>query len=519
MNIVALVISAVVSLGAGLGIGWLIFNRIESQKLALQRKEAADLVAQAQNKAKDIQKEADIKSKEELIRRREEAEREIRNKQKDIRTIEKRVQSREQSLDKKAEQLDQKEEQIERQLQGLADREKRIEGEEQKVQQSLGEMQERLEKVASLSAAEAKDLLMESMVEDARKASAKMIREIEERTREEANGKARRILANAIQRYAGEHVADTTVTTVNIPDDQMKGRIIGREGRNIRAIEAATGCDLIIDDTPQAILLSGHNPIRRAVAKIAVEKLVHDGRIHPGRIESVVKSAEKEVQGTMREAGEQATLEAGVHGINKELVRLLGGLKFKQIDTHNILQHCIEVSAMAGMIAAELGLDEKNARRAGLLHDIGKSSEHDIPGTHPEIGAELLKRHGEPREVIEAVKGHHDDSPTNLLAVILQAADSLSNARPGARREQMGAYIKRLQDLEEMATQYPGATHAFAIQAGRELHVAVDHKLVNDDEAVVMARELAQRIENEMNYPGQVHVTVIRESRSVQYAK
>ena len=514
--VIVLIVTAIV---VGFGAGWLGLQLIKAKKFAVLKGEAEKQLVEAREKAAAIKKEAEIKSKEEQIRRREEVERDIRTKQKEIRNLEKRVQSRESSLERKSLQLDEKSESLDQRTEGLKTRQGEIEREESQLKEKTTEMQTRLEQVAGLSAAEAKDLLMQSLVDEARKTSSKIVQKIEEKAREEASEKAKRILATAIQRYAGEHVAETTVSSVTIPDDQMKGRIIGREGRNIRAIEAATGCDLIIDDTPEAILISSHNPVRRAIARRAMEKLVHDGRIHPGRIESVVKQAEKEIGIQIKDAGEKAALDAGAHNVNKELLRLLGGLKFRQVETVNVLQHSEEVSALAGLIAAECGLNEKLARRAGLLHDLGKSVDHDIPGPHPQVGAEMLKRYGESREVVEAVLGHHDEIPTNIYSVIVQAADQLANARPGAKRETMGGYIKRLADLEALACQFPGTTRAFAIQAGRELHVVVDHTRVGDEETGQLARDIAARIESDMSYAGQIHITVIRENRAVHYAK
>jgi ribonuclease Y len=371
-----------------------------------------------------------------------------------------------------------------------------------------------------MSASEAKKELMNAMEDEAKHDAAKIIRLIEEEARETADKKAKEIMALAIQRYAGEYVAERTVSVVPLPSDEMKGRIIGREGRNIRALEAATGIDLIIDDTPEAVILSGFNPVRREVARLSLEKLIGDGRIHPGRIEEVVAKATEEVELSIKEAGEQAAFDLGVHGIHPEVLKLIGRLKYRTSYTQNVYQHSLEVAFLCGIMAAELGINVKQAKRAGLLHDLGKAVDHEVEGSHAVIGAELARKYGESPKIVHAIMAHHEDEkPTTVLAVLVQAADALSGARPGARREMMETYVKRLEELERIATSFSGVQSSFAIQAGREIRVMVSSDQVTDETAVIMARDIAKKIEAEMTYPGQIKVNVIRETRAVEYAR
>ena len=379
---------------------------------------------------------------------------------------------------------------------------------------------EKLETISGMSATEAKKELMNAMEDEAKHDAAKIIRQIEEEARETADKKAKEIMALAIQRYAGEYVAERTVSVVPLPSDEMKGRIIGREGRNIRALEAATGIDLIIDDTPEAVILSGFNPVRREVARLSLEKLIGDGRIHPGRIEEVVAKATEEVELSIKEAGEQAAFDLGVHGIHPEVLKLIGRLKYRTSYTQNVYQHSLEVAFLCGIMAAELGINVKQAKRAGLLHDLGKAVDHEVEGSHAVIGAELARKYGESPKIVHAIMAHHEDEkPTTVLAVLVQAADALSGARPGARREMMETYVKRLEDLERIATSFGGVQSSFAIQAGREIRVMVSSDQVTDETAVIMARDIAKKIEAEMTYPGQIKVNVIRETRAVEYAR
>jgi ribonuclease Y len=382
------------------------------------------------------------------------------------------------------------------------------------------EQRNQLERVAGISSDEAKKLLIASMESEAKHDAAKLIRKIENETRETSKKKAQEIIALAIKRYAGEYVSEKTVSVVDLPNEEMKGRIIGREGRNIRAIEAATGIDLIIDDTPEAVILSGFNPIRREVAKISLQRLIEDGRIHPARIEEIVKKVDKEIEASIKEAGEQATFDVGVHGIDPELIKLIGRLRYRSSYAQNVLQHSKEVSFICGVMASELGVNVKKAKRAGLLHDIGKAVDHEVEGPHATIGADLAKKYNESNDVIHAIAAHHEDIPPDtILAVLTQAADTLSGARPGARREMLESYIKRLEDLERIAMSFNGVSKSFAIQAGREIRIMVEGEKVSDDHSIMLCRDIAGKIEKELTYPGQIKVTVIRETRAVDYAK
>ncbi|MBW1998484.1 MAG: ribonuclease Y, partial [Deltaproteobacteria bacterium] len=415
-------------------------------------------------------------------------------------------------------------EQKERQI---AQRESEIRRTEEELRQSrehykelLEQQRRELERVARISSEEAKAMLLKAMETEAKHDAAKLIRKIETEAREVADRKAQEILALAIKRYAGDYVAEKTVSVVNLPNEEMKGRIIGREGRNIRAIEAATGIDVIIDDTPEAVILSGFNPIRREVAKISLERLIDDGRIHPARIEEMVEKVNKEIEASIKEAGEQATFDVGVHGINSELVKLIGRLKYRSSYAQNVLQHSKEVAFICGVMAAEVGLNIKQAKRAGLLHDIGKAVDHEVEGPHALIGADLAKKYGEVPSVVHAIAAHHEEvQPESVLAVIVQAADTLSGARPGARKEMLESYVKRLEELERIAMSFKGVTKSYAIQAGREIRIMVEGRQVDDDQAYVLCKDIAKKIEDELAYPGQIRVTVIRETRAVEYAR
>ncbi|MBW2710156.1 MAG: ribonuclease Y, partial [Deltaproteobacteria bacterium] len=391
---------------------------------------------------------------------------------------------------------------------------------ETEYNQLIAEQRRALESLAGMSGEEAKQLLMESMEMEAKHDAAKLIRRIETETKAEADRKSQEIIALAVKRYAGDYATEKIVSVVNLPSEEMKGRIIGREGRNIRAIEAATGIDLIIDDTPEAVILSGFNPVRRQIAKISLERLIEDGRIHPARIEEIVAKAGKEIESSMKEAGEQATFDVGVHGINHELVKLIGRLKYRSSYTQNVLQHSMEVSFLCGIMAAELGVNVKQAKRAGLLHDIGKAVDHEVEGPHAMIGADLARRYGESNLVVQAIAAHHEDVElTSILDVLVQAADTLSGARPGARQEMLESYVKRLEKLENIATSFRGVSKSFAIQAGREIRIMVEGKIVSDEQSNVLCRDIAKKIEKELTYPGQIRVIVIRETRAVSYAK
>jgi ribonuclease Y len=395
-----------------------------------------------------------------------------------------------------------------------------IKTKEEEINDLVAKQRTLLEKISGMSVQEAKDYLIKSLEADVRQDAAKLVKKIEIETRDTAEKKAKEIISLAVARYAGEYVADRTVSVVHLPSDEMKGRIIGREGRNIRAIEAATGIDLIIDDTPEAVLLSGFNPVRREVARIALERLVADGRIHPARIEEVVKKVKKEIDNTIRETGEQATFDVGVYGIHTELIKLLGKLRFRTSYAQNVLQHSIEVAFLCGIMASELGINVKKAKRAGLLHDIGKAVDHEVEGPHAIIGADLAKKYGESQDIVHAIAAHHEDvKPDSVMAVLVQAADALSGARPGARREMLESYVRRLEDLESVAKSFAGVQQSYAIQAGREIRIVVFNDKVSDAETSLLCREVAKKIESKLSYPGQIKVTVIRETRAVEYAK
>ncbi|UCH20396.1 MAG: ribonuclease Y, partial [Deltaproteobacteria bacterium] len=432
---------------------------------------------------------------------------------------EKRLIQKEEHIERKTEQFDQREREIIRQEKFLAKREDQIDKNEKKYNQLIEEQKMQLEKISSLTAEQAKELLIRAMENEARYEAAKIIKRIENDTKGEADKKAKKIIATAIQRYAGEYVTERTVSVVQLPNDEMKGRIIGREGRNIRALEAATGIDLIIDDTPEAVILSGFNPVRREIARLSLMRLISDGRIHPARIEDVVKKVGQEVDLTIKEAGEQAAFDLEVHGINSELIKYLGQLKFRTSYAQNVLQHSIEVGFLCGIMAAELGLNQKMARRMGLLHDIGKAIDHEVEGPHAVIGSKLAKKYNESPKIVHAIAAHHEDVPSeSVYALLVQSADGLSGARPGARKELLENYIKRLEDLEKIAMSFRGVANTYAIQAGRELRVIVESDKISDEEATMLSRDVAKKIEESLTFPGQIRVTVIRETRAVEYA-
>jgi ribonucrease Y len=506
--------------GAVFFVWGLLQRRSDAVDLEAARAQAEEITKEAQARSELIVKEAEVKAKDQLVGARADAEREIRDRRREIAAIEQKLESREESFEKRQEAFEKREADLNRRDQSLRAREKNLTDKEGQQQALIEEARARLEAVAGLTREEAKRSLIEEMVGQARTDAAKQIRVIEEEAREEADRRAKRIVSIAIERLAGEFVTERTVAVIALPSDEMKGRIIGREGRNIRAIEAATGVDIIIDDTPEAVVISCHNPIRREIARVALERLISDGRIHPGRIEEVVRKAEQEVEESIREAGQRAIIEVGVHGIHPELVKLLGMLKYRYSYAQNVLMHSIEAAFICGSMAAELGLNEKQARRAALLHDIGKALTHEVEGSHALIGAEIARKYGESAKIVNAIAAHHEEvKAETILAPLVDAADALSGARPGARREVLESYVKRLEDLEAIAKSFKGVEKCFAVQAGREMRIIVEPNQVSDEDASLLARDVAKKIETDMTYPGQIRVTVIRETRSTELAR
>jgi ribonuclease Y len=515
------IVFALMAVAAGAYFAGNKLNKKDTGSILKQAEELANKVLDdARREADTITKEAELKAKDAAIQAKEEHERKTNEKNKDLQILEKRLTQKEENLDKKAGLVDQKEMDVLKKEQAVSQKEQVLLQRDEELKKASDIQHARLEQISGMSAAEAKKELMNAMEEEAKHDAAKIIRAIEDEARETGDKKAKEIMALAIQRYAGEYVAERTVSVVPLPSDEMKGRIIGREGRNIRALEAATGIDLIIDDTPEAVILSGFNPVRREVARLSLEKLLADGRIHPGRIEEVVAKSTEEVDLSIKEAGEQAAFDLGVHGIHPEILKLIGRLKYRTSYTQNVYLHSLEVAFLCGIMAAELGINVKQAKRAGLLHDLGKAVDHEVEGSHAVIGAELARKYGETPKIVHAIMAHHEDEkPNSILAILVQAADALSGARPGARREMMETYVKRLGDLERIATSFSGVQSSFAIQAGREIRVMVSSDQISDDQSVVMARDIAKKIEAEMTYPGQIKVNVIRETRSVEYAR
>ena len=501
-------------------IGFLLNKKYSEARIGAAKEAAKRLIEEAEKKAEILKKEALLQAKDKFYQEKAEFEKETVEKKQELQNLERRIIQRESHLDKKIELLDTKEAEITRKEKAMIQQEKTIQEQEKKVVELIQRQRIQLENIARMSSEEAKRLLMESMEEEAKHEAAKGIKRIEDEARETADKKAKEIISLAVQRYAGEYVAEKTVSVVSLPNEEMKGRIIGREGRNIRALEAATGVDLIIDDTPEAVILSGFNPVRREIARISLERLVSDGRIHPARIEEIVQKVEQEVETTMREAGEQATFDVGVHGIHPELIKLIGRLKYRTSYAQNVYQHSLEVAFLSGIMAAELGINVKQAKRAGLLHDIGKAVDHEVEGPHGRIGADFARKYGESPVIVHAIASHHEEEkPESILDVLVEAADALSGARPGARREMLETYVKRLEDLEKIAQSFQGVEKSYAIQAGREIRVMVQPDRISDEASAILSRDIARKIEKELTYPGQIKVTVIREMRAVEIAK
>ena len=513
METIIIVAAVLISLVIGILVGVVIRKKIAESKINGAEEEAKKLVELAKIEADNLKKEEIFKAKEEIMNARNELDKEIKERRGEIQKQESRIIQKEENLERRSDNFEKKEKDLEREEQNLNER-------KQDVENLYTEQMKVLQDIAKLTQEEAKDQLLKSVEQDITSEKAALIRDLTQKAKDEALKNGREIVAYAIQKCAADHSAETTVSIIPLPSDDVKGRIIGREGRNIRALETLTGIDLIIDDTPEAVILSGFDPLRREVARIALEKLIDDGRIHPAKIEEMVEKAKQELAETIRSEGERAALESGVIGLNPELIKLLGKLKYRTSYGQNVLNHSIEVSNLARIMAEELGLDAKLARRAGLLHDIGKALDHDMEGTHVEIGVEILKKFKENPLVINAVEAHHGDvEPQTLEAVLVQAADAISASRPGARRETLEAYIKRLENLESIADSFDGVEKSFAIQAGREVRIIVKPEKITDDQMTLLARDVSKRIEEEMDYPGQIKVNIIRETRVVDYAK
>ncbi|MDR0881113.1 MAG: ribonuclease Y [Candidatus Adiutrix sp.] len=510
--------AALLVLGGLIGFWWR--KRVfESKREEIERL-SQKMIEEAQRDVVNIKKEATLQGQDIIFQMKSAGDKELLEKKKEQKRQEDRLAQKEEHYERRAEQLTQREAAVARQEIDLVKTEKKNQARAEELAQLLEAQQAALERVANLTATEAKETLIKSLAEEARHEGGKLIRQVEMETRETADKKAKEILALAVKRYAGDYVAEHTISVVPLPNDEMTGRIIGREGRNIRAIEAATGVDLIIDDTPEAVILSGFPPVRREIARISLERLIADGRIHPARIEEIVARVTEEMEQSIKEAGEQATFDVGVHGIHPELIKILGKLKYRTSYAQNVLQHSLEVAFLCGIMASELGQNVKQAKRAGLLHDIGKAVDHEVEGPHGLIGAELAKRYGESPAIIHAIMAHHEDTePETVLDVLVQAADTLSGARPGARREMLETYVKRLDDLERIANSFKGVAKTYAIQAGREIRIIVNSEQVTDDSAAIMVNDICRKVEQEMAYPGQIKVTVIRETRAVGYAK
>jgi ribonucrease Y len=510
----------ILSFVVALFVGFALAKVVQKKKVGEYEKIGKKILDDARKEADVLMREASLQSKDVALQARNELEQEVKARRLDLQNNEKRLSQKESNLDKKADVLDKKEEDLGKREKEIAGKQSYFDGKIKEYEALIVKGKERLEKISGFTAEEAKKALMQTMENEARYEALKICKKIEEEAREKSDKKAKEIIALAIQRYSGDYVGEDTVSTVTLPNEEMKGRIIGREGRNIRALEAATGVDIIIDDTPEAVILSCFNPIRREVAKIAISRLISDGRIHPARIEEIVSKVAEEMEEKIKEAGEQAVFDLGVHNVHTELVKLLGRLKFRSSYAQNVYQHSLEVAFICGVIASELRVNTKEAKRAGLLHDIGKAVDHEVEGSHAFLGAELAKKYGESEEIVHSILAHHEDVDTySLLDVIVQAADALSGARPGARREMLETYIKRLEELERIANGFTGVEKSYAIQAGREIRIVVNSEKITDDNIYSLSKDIAKKIETDLSYPGQIKVVVIRETRAVDYAK
>jgi len=513
MNFVIILVTSLISIAVGVPVGVSIRKKTAESKIQSAEKEAKRLLDDAKKEAENAKKEEIFKAKEEIMNARNNLDQEIKERRSEIQLQEKRIIQKEENLEKRSENFERKEREIVKKSEEL-DKQK------EEVQEIFNRQMQELQQIANLSKEEAKKRLLSEVEKQITTEKAMLIKELEAKAKEEANKNAKEIISYAIQKCAADHTSETTVSIVNLPNDDMKGRIIGREGRNIKALETLTGIDLIIDDTPEAVIISGFDPLRREVAKVALEKLIDDGRIHPAKIEEMVEKAKEEINAIIKSEGERAILESGVHNLHPDLIKLIGKLKYRTSYGQNVLNHSIEVSNLARIMAEEIGADPKIARRAGLLHDIGKALDHDMEGTHIEIGVDILKKYKENPNIINAVEAHHGDvEPQTIEAVLVQAADAISASRPGARRETLDAYIKRLQQLEEISNSFEGVDKSFAIQAGREVRIMVKPEKISDAEMTILARDIAKKVEDEMEYPGQIKVNMIRETRIVEYAK
>jgi ribonucrease Y len=513
-------IPALVGAMVGLVGGYATTRILDKSRMQSARTDAETIIKAANKEAETIKKEALLQAKDKLFQARTDLENEIKERRNELSIRESRLLRKEENLERKASQLEGKETALAKHERDIDTGYKKAKEKEREADNLVRKQLDKLEELAGLSSSDAKDMLLKKVEAETRIESGRIIRQIEEETVAQSDKKAKEIISSAIGRYAADFVAERTVSVVPLPNEEMKGRIIGREGRNIRAIEAATGIDLIIDDTPEAVILSGYNSVRREVARIALERLINDGRIHPARIEEVVKKVTQEMEEAIVEAGEQASFDVGVHGINPELIKLLGKLKYRTSYAQNVFQHSLEVAFICGIMAAELGLNQKKAKRAGLLHDIGKAIDHEVEGAHAIIGADVARRYGESPLIVNAIAAHHgDESPTSTIAVLVQAADTLSAARPGARREMLESYVKRLEDLERIADSFRGVSKSFAIQAGREIRIIVENSNISDEGLTLLARDIRTKIEKELSYPGQIKIVVIRETRAVEFAR